>query len=158
MLAHPERFAGGTSSATSLTAGTGGSFIASLLGFHHAGSCEAVHLTMLSVRHWGAPVKSGVVPDDDETREEERRFVEREMRLWGREGGYAKVQSTKPGMLGWAMAENAVGVAAWVVEALHAWTDLESLGGRGFEGVWGVERVLDEVMLYLVADSFGTST
>ncbi|KAK3060788.1 hypothetical protein LTS18_007684, partial [Coniosporium uncinatum] len=178
MLAPPERFAGGTNSyafSSPPAAGkpigprrvaqlfdslmTEGSFIASMLGFHHAGSCEAVHLTMLSVRHWGAPAKSGVVPDDDdETGEEERRFVEREMRVWGREGAYAKVQSTKPGMLGWAMAESAVGVAAWVVEALHAWTDLMSLGGRGFEEVWGVERVLDEVMLYLVADSFGTST
>ncbi|KAK0364335.1 hypothetical protein LTR91_002837 [Friedmanniomyces endolithicus] len=107
-----------------------------------------------SVRHYGAEVRSGKVPAH--ATEEEREFAEDEYRRWQPESAYSKLQITKPVKLGYAMADSPVGVAAWIIEAFHAWSDLS--GGRRFEDVFSFETLVDEVMLYLVTDAFHSST
>lgn len=133
--------------------GDWGSYVAEMLGFDHGKNCVGIHLTMTSVRHHGASPKSGEVPQD--TTDEERTFAEDELRRWTPESAYAKLQSSKPSKLGHAMADSPVGVAAWIVEAFHAWSDLSN---REFEEIYSIDDLFDEIMLYLVTDSFNTST
>jgi len=52
------------------------------------------------------------------------------------------------------MADSPVGVAAWIVEAFHAWSDRRA---RPFEQIFTRDQLLTEVMLYLVTDAFATS-
>ena len=134
--------------------GDWGSYVSELLAFHYPGQCAAIHLTMSSVRHYGAEVRTGEVPAD--ATDEERAFAKDEYRRWQPESAYSKLQVTKPVKLGYAMADSPIGVAAWIIEAFHAWSDLSD--GRRFEDVFSIDVLLDEVMLYLVTDAFHSST
>ena len=43
------------------------------------------------------------------------------------EGAYINIQSTKPQTLAYALADSPAGMAAWLVEKYHAWSDWELL-------------------------------
>ena len=133
--------------------GDWGSATAEMLGFHHPDHVIGLHLTMLSVRHDGAPPRTGAVPAD--ASEDERTFAAREADLWKNESAYARIQATKPLKLAYGMFDSPVGVAAWIVEAFHAWADLRQ---RSFDAAIPKDRLLTEIMLYLVTDSFNPST
>ena len=109
---------------------------------------------MSSIRHHGAASRSGQLPPDSTT--EEKAFAQDEAQRWDPESAYGKLQSTKPMKLGYALADSPVGVAAWIIEAFHAWTHLSE--GRRFEAVYSLDDLLDEVLLYLVTDRFHSST
>lgn len=40
--------------------------------------------------------------------------------------GYRTQQASKPQSLGYAMMDSPVGVAAWIVEKFHTWSDLDN--------------------------------
>ena len=67
---------------------------------------------------------------------------------------YFQLQATKPQSLAWAMADNPVGQAAWIVERFHDWSDLRA---KSFEEVYSLDRLLTNVMIYVMTDSFTTS-
>lgn len=128
--------------------GDWGSATAAMLGLHHADRVAGLHLTMSSVRHHGAPPRTNLVPDDASA--EERAFAVLEAALWRDESAYARIMQTKPLKLGYAMTDSPVGVAAWIAEAFHAWSDLRE---RPFEQVIPPDALLEEIMLYLVTDA-----
>ena len=70
------------------------------------------------------------------------------------QGAYSLIQATKPAKLAFAMADSPVGVAAWIVEAFHAWSDRRE---RPFDEIFTRDQLLTEIMLYLVTDAFATS-
>ncbi|MFJ6653958.1 epoxide hydrolase family protein [Microbacterium sp. NPDC091313] len=68
----------------------------------------------------GIPVYTG---DPDALTESERRWLQ-DAADWGaREGAYAALHRTKPLTIGAALSDSPIGLAAWVVEKLRAWTD-----------------------------------
>jgi pimeloyl-ACP methyl ester carboxylesterase len=133
--------------------GDWGCYTGSLLGYGHPKHVAGVHVTNLTVRHAGAPPMTGETPLD--AGPVERAFAKREAALWRHEGAYSRLHSTKPVKLAYAMADSPVGVAAWIVEAFHAWSDRRQ---RPFEAIFTRDQLLTEVMLYLVTDAFDTST
>jgi len=62
------------------------------------------------------------------------------------EGGYFRIQSTKPHTLGFALDDSPAGLAAWIVEKFRAWSDC----GGDVETVFTKDQLLDNVMLYWV--------
>jgi microsomal epoxide hydrolase len=52
------------------------------------------------------------------------------------------------------MMDSPVGVAAWIVEKFHGWSDCR----KGFENVYTKDQLLTNVMIYLVTRSFNTAT
>lgn len=96
---------------------------------------------------------TGEVAED--ATEEEKSFVADEARRWQREGAYSLLHATKPTKPAYAMADSPGGVAAWIIEAFHAWSDLRDVA---FEDLYTPDQLLTEVMLYLVTDAFPTST
>lgn len=133
--------------------GDWGAHIASLLGLHRPERVIGIHSTALALREAGAEQLSGQVPSDASA--EERAFVAAEYAIWQSEGAYSQLQATKPAKLGYAMMDSPVGVAAWIIEAFHAWSDRRK---RNFEELFTFDQLLTEVMLYLVTDAFPTST
>ncbi|MGY6178833.1 epoxide hydrolase family protein [Paraburkholderia strydomiana] len=133
--------------------GDWGSAIAEMLGFYHRANVRGIHLTMLSVRHDGAAPRTGSVGASAGA--DERSFAVREAELWKNESAYARIQATKPLKLAYSMFDSPVGVAAWIAEAFHAWSDLSQ---RPLTDAVSMDRLLTEIMLYLVTDSFGPST
>ena len=123
-------------------------------GREHSGRCGAVHLNMFGVRPSQARAGGGVEPVPPRTEEEEawRRKGER-WRL--KEGGYFHVQATKPEALAYAMLDSPVGVAAWIGEKFRTWIDGQQ---ESLDRVIGRERLLTNLMLYIVNDAFGSAS
>ena len=133
--------------------GDWGAHITSLLGYHRSARIAGIHATALALREAGAAQLTGETPAGAD--DEEKAFVAAEHAIWQREGAYSSLHATKPAKLGYAMLDSPVGVAAWIVEAFHAWSDRRT---RSFEDLFSFDQLLTEVMLYLVTDAFPSST
>ena len=68
-------------------------------------------------------------------------------------GAYFRLQASKPQSLAWLGASNPVGQAAWIAERFHDWSDLRT---KSFEAVYSKDRLLTNIMLYVMTDSFAT--
>lgn len=55
--------------------------------------------------------------------EAERAFLALEEAWMAEEGGYMALQTTRPQTLGYGLADSPAGLAGWIVEKWHAWTD-----------------------------------
>lgn len=123
-----------------------GSAISSWLGYDHADHCKAIHINFPTMRHIDGP----------QTPEE---------KAWARDcetlpgivlqDGYRTQQATKPQTLSYAMMDSPVGVAAWIVEKFHAWSDID---GDNVESAHTKDGMLTNIMVYLVTKTFNTST
>jgi pimeloyl-ACP methyl ester carboxylesterase len=60
------------------------------------------------------------------------------------DSGYSKQQSTRPQTVGYGLVDSPVGLAGWIFEKLHAWTDN---GGSPFDAL-SKDAILDNIMLY----------
>lgn len=72
---------------------------------------------------------------------------------WGVEGAYSNEHRTRPQTAAFALTDNPLGAAAWLVEKLKLWSD--SPDPR--EPVFTKDQVLTDVMIYLVTDTIGSS-
>ena len=133
--------------------GDWGAHITSLLGFHRPARVAGIHTMALALREAGAEQLTGRIPPDASA--EQQAFVADEYTRWQQEGAYSQLHATKPAKLAYAMLDSPVGVAAWIIEAFHAWSDRSE---RAFEELFTRDQLLTEVMLYLVTDAFPTST
>jgi len=129
--------------------GDWGSYISELLGFQYPQHCQGIHITMSSVRHHGAAPRGGQYTVD--ARPAEIAFAKKEKSIWDVEKGYMLLQSTRPSKLAFAMADSPVGVLAYLLEAWHRWADLRD---RSFFEVFEPDLILNEVMVYLVTETF----
>lgn len=92
--------------------------------------------------------------------EEEKRWDAEFRKIFGKEGAYFSVQSTRPQSLAYAMTDSPVGTAAWIVEKFAAWSDLEKYPSDepDIESRYTKDQLLTNVMIYLVTRSFGTAS
>lgn len=105
-------------------------------------NCAAIHLNhLLGI---GAPAMTAQEKQAEQTRAS-----------WTRvEGAYMAIQSTKPLTISYAMANSPVGVAAWVLEKVRAWSIAQKAADP-----WSVftrDEVLDNIMMFIVTNTYGT--
>ena len=124
--------------------GDWGSAISSWLGYDHAPACCAIHINFPTMRHFAGPQTP-----------EETQWAEALARDQVMEDGYRTLQATKPQTLGYAMADSPVGVAAWIIEKFHGWSELKD-GDLG--SVYTKDILLTNIMIYLVTGSFNSAT
>ncbi len=67
--------------------------------------------------------------------------------------GYAKIQSTRPQTIGYALADSPTGQAAWIYEKFGEWTDAD----HHPEKELGYDQMLDDIMLYWLTDTAASS-
>lgn len=67
--------------------------------------------------------------------------------------GYAKIQSTRPQTIGYALADSPTGQAAWIYEKFGEWTDKD----HHPEKELGYDQMLDDIMLYWLTDTAASS-
>jgi microsomal epoxide hydrolase len=119
-----------------------GSVISLWLGAEGKG-CKAVHLNfLLGV---GAPAVT----------EEDKAAMQTWLHVYQFEGGYIHIQSTKPLTLSYAMTDSPLGAAAWIFEKMKTWSDLKD--GDPWS-IYTRDEVLDNIMVYLLTDTFGTAS
>ena len=125
--------------------GDWGSFAASALGVRHADKLVGIHLNMLSIN----PAAS--MPSNPTA--EEQRYAE-EIRHWAKEEtGYIQIQGTRPQTLAYGLTDSPAGLAAWIAEKFHVWTDhagdLETAVSR--------DDLLANISLYWFTGAIGSS-
>ena len=123
--------------------GDWGSLVTGFLGLEHGDHVRAIHLNMLGLR-------SATPPQGDA----EVAWAVRTGQAMQAMGAYFQLQASKPQSLAWAMADNPVGQAAWIVERFHDWSDLRS---KPFEAAYSMDQLLTNIMIYVMTGSFTTS-
>jgi microsomal epoxide hydrolase len=89
-------------------------------------------------------------PDEAaEATPEEKRMLNDAGQFWDRLSGYAKVQSTRPQTIGYALADSPMGLAAWI------YAMFQDTGGTpgDAEATFSRDEILDNVMMYWLTNS-----
>lgn len=112
-------------------------------------ACAGLHLNMVLVQARDAQ------PETDA----ERAHAARRQASGQEEGDYSHLQCTRPQTLAIAMSDSPLGVAAWIIEKFAAWSDLPRTGGvLDLSARYTDDQLISHVMIYLVSNSFATST
>ncbi len=125
--------------------GDWGSAITTRLGFAHPDRLHGIHLNMMPV---GRDPKAL-----DERTEDEKAYAAELAAFLKDETGYQQIQGTKPDTLAMALADSPAGLAAWIGEKFHTWSDHDG-------DVWSAsprERGLAEIALYWFTGAIGSS-
>lgn len=111
------------------------------LAAHHPDTVAAVHITAAN-----APPPAS--PNDEDRAYQERFAAFRDV-----EGAYYHVQGTKPDSLTLAQTDSPAGLAAWIVQKLHAWSDC----GGDVESVFTKDQLLTNLMFYWAPNSVASA-
>jgi microsomal epoxide hydrolase len=127
--------------------GDWGGFTASCLGATHAAKLIGIHINLLAIRR---DLDLTIFKDPSA---EERRYLH-ELEHWLKEEtGYQWIQGTRPQTLAFALTDSPAGLAAWIAEKFHAWTDND---GR-IESAVNRDRMLANISLYWFTGCIGAS-
>ena len=124
--------------------GDWGGAISSWLGYEHAPACCAIHINILTMRHKDGPQSAEEVAWEEQFKKDQIM-----------QNGYRTQQATKPQTLSYAMMDSPVGVAAWILEKMHGWSDLD---GEDIESVYSKDQLLTNIMVYLITGTFNTAS
>lgn len=124
--------------------GDWGGALATWLGFDHAAFCRAIHVNILIMRTADGPIGP-----------EEEAWAASFEKEQASENGYRTQQGTKPQTLSYAMMDSPVGIAAWLIEKFNSWSDTV---GDDIESVHGKDRMLANIMVYIVTRTFNTAS
>ena len=122
--------------------GDWGALVTSWLGKDHGASARAIHLNMMGFRPHGGPINQAEID-----------WITRQNGMMDVMGAYFRLQASKPQSLAWMGAGNPVGQAAWITERFHDWSDLRE---KPFDQVHPKDRLLTNIMIYVMTDSFAT--
>ena len=124
--------------------GDWGATIANWLGYDHSKFCKAIHINCLTMRH-----PEGL--QSDEERNWQKKFNEDQIM----QEGYRTQQATKPQSLGYGMMDSPVGIAGWIIEKMHSWSDLKN---NDVESVYSKDTLLANIMIYILTKTFDTAS
>ena len=109
----------------------------------------AMHLTLVFA---GYP-KDKSDPFEGVTEQEKERLEQRRQHM--AEGtGYQAIQGSKPQTLGYGLNDSPAGLAAWITEKFHSWTDCAG----DLESAVTKDELLTNIMIYWVTGSITSST
>lgn len=122
--------------------GDWGSTITEMLARQHPEQVTAIHLTDIPFIHLFE------IPEG-ELSAEEKDYLERGRRWQQQEGGYAMIQSTKPQTLGYGLNDSPAGLAAWIMEKFHGWSDHNG----NLESVFSRDELLTNLTIYWATET-----
>ncbi len=125
--------------------GDWGAFVTSRLGYAYPDRLAGIHINLLSLR------RDTAMPE--KPTEEEKRYCEQRAHWMKEEVGYTWIQGTKPQTLAYGLTDSPVGLAAWIVEKFHTWSD----HGGDLDAYIGRDAMLTNIMLYWVTGAIGSS-
>ncbi|AXT25012.1 epoxide hydrolase (plasmid) [Phaeobacter inhibens] len=124
--------------------GDWGGAICSWLGYDHPSTCSAIHINVLTMRH----------PDGPQTPEEHDWDVQFDQDQI-MQNGYRTQQATRPQTLSYAMMDSPVGIAAWLVEKFHDWSDVKT---GEIEAAHSKDELLTNIMIYITTGTFNSAS
>jgi pimeloyl-ACP methyl ester carboxylesterase len=124
--------------------GDWGAGVTGWLALDHPDAVKAIHLNLMIV----APQ----VPAETEAEKQFYADADEDERLLG---AYYQLQATEPQSLAYAMVDNPVAQAEWLIQRLYQWSDRRT---RSFDQVFSMDQLLINIMIYVMNDAFQTST
>ncbi|HWA36288.1 MAG TPA: epoxide hydrolase [Burkholderiales bacterium] len=124
--------------------GDWGAFVTSVLGWKYPERLTGIHLNLLAVRR--DPKEPAATPEEKKYIEELNHFLKEEI-------GYQWIQGTKPQTLAYGLTDSPSGLAAWIVEKFHAWTDHDG----NVETAISRDEMLANISLYWFTGAIGSS-
>lgn len=125
--------------------GDWGSFVSSCMGLFHPEKLTGIHLNMVPV----APH-----PDDrTHLSPAEEAFLRGAGHFQKEETGYQWIQGTKPQTLAYGLTDSPAGLAAWIVEKFHTWSDCRGDLERRFHK----DDLLTNIMIYWITGAINSS-
>lgn len=121
--------------------GDWGSAVTIWLGLDHPDVVSAIHLNVMAF----AAMKK---PDAE--------FIAWQQRIgaiMAQESAYMVLQQTRPQTIALALSDTPIGFAGWVLEKCRSWSD----NGGDIEAVFSKDRLITNIMTYLVNDAIASS-
>lgn len=125
--------------------GDWGSTVTEQLARSHAGSVVGIHLT--DVPFWHIFRKPRDLTHDEQA------YLDTNTKWQQTEGAYALIQGTRPYSLARALNDSPTGLAAWIVDKFHAWSDCHG----DVETKFTKDELLTNIMLYWATETIGSS-
>lgn len=124
--------------------GDWGAMITTQLGLQDAGHVAGIHLNMLIA----------LPGPDDELTEEEQRAMADAMAVMTDGAGYQQIQGTRPQTLSYGLNDSPAGLAGWIAEKFHSWTDNDGT----IESAVSRDDLLTNITTYWVTGTINSST
>ncbi len=100
-------------------------------------------------------------PSDESVRKQtgndENALVEARRRYMLNEVGYQQIQGTKPQSLGYGLADSPAGLAAWIVEKFHGWSDLPQGPDGNLLNNFTMDELLTNISIYWFTNTITSS-
>ena len=74
------------------------------------------------------------------------------------EVGYQRIQGTKPQSLGYGLNDSPAGLAAWIVEKFHGWSDLPQDADGDLDNYFTKDELLTNISIYWFTETITSST
>lgn len=126
--------------------GDWGSLIASWLGVDFSHHVQAIHINIMGLKPFTG---EGCTPFDTD----EKIWLAKARDRLRRESGYQAIQGTKPQTLAFGLSDSPVGLAAWIVEKFHGWSE-SPMDKPPFT----LDQLITNVMIYWLTNSIHSST
>ena len=73
------------------------------------------------------------------------------------EVGYQRIQGTKPQSLGYGLNDSPAGLAAWIVEKFHGWSDLPQGADGYLDNYFSKDELLTNISIYWYTETITSS-
>jgi pimeloyl-ACP methyl ester carboxylesterase len=123
-----------------------GTGITEQIALYHAESLLGIHLTDIPYHHI-LTIPPGKL---DKT---EKKYLDAITKWQMTEGAYNMIQSTRPQTLAYGLNDSPVGLAAWIVEKFHGWSDSHG----DIESCFTKDELLTNVTIYWVTQTINSS-
>ena len=129
-----------------LAAGTDiGAGVAAHLARKHPGIVRGIHVSAVA----DPPLTAASSP----LSEPEKAYRASAARWAAEEGAYEHLHYTRPQTLAYALADTPVGLASWIVEKFHAWSE----HGDDLLVTFPLDMLIDNLMIYWASGTIGSS-
>jgi microsomal epoxide hydrolase len=125
--------------------GDWGAFLSARLAFTFPERLAGIHINLMPVRRDLATLQNPTA--------EEQAYLRQLAHFLKEETGYQWIQGTRPTTLAFGLTDSPTGLAAWIVEKFHRWTD----HAGDLESVVGRDEMLANIMLYWASGAIGSS-
>ena len=123
-----------------------GTGITEQIALYHAGSLLGIHLTDIPYHHI-------LTMPADKLDKTEKKYLDAITKWQMTEGAYNMIQSTKPQTLAYGLNDSPVGLAAWIVEKFHGWSDCHG----DIESCFTKDELLTNITIYWVTQTINSS-
>ncbi len=124
-----------------------GSGVTRYLAYNHPESLVGIHLTDVGI------IRELLTSADLDLSEEELNYKQAAQNWIAKEGAYMSIQSTKPNTLAYGLSDSPIGLAGWLTEKFHSWSDCNG----DLNGYYSMDELITHIMIYWITNTIGST-